>query len=113
MKKEIYLQICSLIYLCLFSPSLEDYFYNAEDIFIYLDDIRLKDNEYQEVLRNISKVSKILMLFLIFPKILQILIIIQRLIFNKRLSEINASNSNYYQFYQKISNALADLKDSH
>ena len=42
----------------LFSSSLEDYFYEVADIFTYLDNTKLEDNEYQEVLGNISKVFK-------------------------------------------------------
>ena len=113
MKKEIYLQICSLIYLCLFSPSLEDYFYNIEDIFTYLDDTGLKDNEYQEVLGNISKVFQNTYAFFDISKNPPNPDYYSKVDIQQRLSEINASDSNYYQFYQKISNALADLKDSH
>lgn len=113
MKMEIYLQICSLIYLCLFSPSLEDYFYNVEDIFTYLDDTGLKDNEYQEVLGNISQVFQNSYAFNDICKNPPNPDYYSKVDIQQRLSEINASDSNYYQFYQKISNALADLKDSH
>ena len=113
MKKEIYLQICSLIFLCLFSPSLEDYFYDVEDIFTYLDDTGLEDNEYQEVLGNISKVFQNSYAFFDIAKNPPNPDYYSKVDIQQRLSEINASDSNFYQFYQKISNALADLKDSH
>ena len=110
---EIYLQICSLIYLCLFSPSLADFFYNPEDIFTYLDEYGLPDDEYQVILGNISKVFQNSYAFYDISKNPPNPDYHSKVDIQQRLSEINVSDSNYYQFYQKISNALADLKDSH
>ncbi len=110
---KIYLQLCSLIYFCLFSPSLEDYLYEVEDVFTYLDDTGLEENEYQEVLGNISKVFQKSYAFNDISKNPPNPDYHAKVDIQQRLSEINVSDSNYYQFYQKISNVLADLKDSH
>ena len=113
MKKFINL-ILALIFLI---PSLEQEFYPVEDVFTYLDSQGLEDFEYQEILSNLSLIFKNSYAFYDIAKnppqpdfdenyhsSVDI---------GKRFSEIDTTDINFYEFYRRITDALADLRDPH
>jgi hypothetical protein len=114
MKMEISLVI--LFCLCYFTQS-EDIIYNVSKVFKFLDLDGLENDEYETILQNISKIFENSYAFYdiakkppqpSFNKSYHKTVDLQ-----ERFKNLNVKDINTYEFYQKIRNVLADLKDPH
>ena len=112
MKMSLVIIFC----LCYFTQS-EDIIYNASKVFQFLDLDGLENNEYETILQNISKIFENSYAFYdiaknppqpSFNKSYHKTVDLQ-----ERFKSLNVKDINTYEFYQKISNVLADLKDPH
>jgi hypothetical protein len=114
MKMEISLVI--LFCLCYITQS-EDIVYNVSKVFQFLDLDGLENKEYETILQNISKIFENSYAFYdiakkppqpSFSKSYHKAVDLQ-----ERFKSLNVKDINTYQFYQKINNVLAELKDPH
>ena len=113
---KIILPLVTIFYLLIFTQS-QDIIYAVDTVFEYLDGEGLEDNEYQEILGNLSKIFADSYAFNdiakkppqpSFDKNYFTAVDIQ-----DKLKKIETKDINMYEFYQKLTNALGDLKDSH
>ena len=106
------------IILSFISFSLQDRYYDIEEVFEYLDEQGYNtEEEYNEVIRNISKIFKDSYAFYdisknppqpFFDKDYHSKIDIQ-----EKLNEIDVSNINSYELYRRIMTVLSELRDAH
>lgn len=117
MKMEISLALVILFCLCHFSQCAEDIIYDVDKVLNFLDLDGLDNEEYQQILQNISKIFENSYTFNdiaknppqpSFNKSYYTVVDIQ-----ERLKNLNIKDINIYQFYQRINNVLSDLKDFH
>ena len=106
-------RIFSIFFLCLICHSLQAYFYKVEDIFIYFDEKRLEDYQNQAILGNLSTIFENSYAFYDISKNPPNTNYYTKVDIQERLSSKDFKDLNYYQFYQKVTKALYDLKDTH
>ena len=116
MKMKMEISIVILFCLCYFIQT-EDKIYNVSRVFKFLNLDGLENDEYETILQNISTV---------FEKSYAFYDIAKKppqpssnknyhtaVDLKERFKNLNVKDINTYEFYQKISSVLADLKDPH
>ena len=112
---KVYYQLIALICLIISCFSLQYNYYSVDELFTYLDNQGLEDEEYQEILEKISKIfSNSYAYYDIAKKPPQPYQNYHSVVdIQKKLEEIETKDINSYEFYRRISYALSDLKDPH
>ena len=113
---RIFLEFLILI---IFSSSIksieQEYYLSVDDFFAEIDKYKYEESQYKEIINNLSKIFSDSYAFNDISKNppqpfnnYHLKVNIQ-----EKLNQINLENISVYEFYRRISNVLADLKDSH
>ena len=112
---KTYLQLITLICLIISCFLVQYEYYSVDELFSYLDNQGLEDEEYQEILEKISKIFANSYAFYDISKNppqpfenYHSVVDIQ-----KRLKQIETHDINSYEFYRRVLYTLSDLKDPH
>ena len=114
--KNCLLQFLILIMLLvLFKTMEQEYYMNADEFFNHFENLKFTESQYKEIIGNISKIFSDSYAFNDISKNppqpfqnYHMKVDIQ-----ERLNQIDLQNINVYEFYRRISNIFADLKDTH
>ena len=116
---KVFIQLFSLIYLISFTQSLKDggsYYYTVDEFFSFFNTQKFTEQEYEEILGNLSKIFENSYAFNDISKNppqpsenYHSVLDIQDQFKQIKIKDIE----NVYDFYRKISIALSSLKDPH